>query len=380
MSVKKRLYMTATLLAAATLLSAGQSWAQDKEKIIVGAVLPLTGVLSPYGKPNLEAIQLAIDEVNTAGGVDGRQIELVVEDTQASNTTAINALNKVLRSDPVAIIGPGLGTQILALQPVTEKAKVTLIGGATTPGVTKTGAKYYFRNSGNDAEDKKLMAGFILNDLKKTKVGIVHVMAEWGYQGRDYLGKELKEQGNVEPVAIASYQPTDKDMTAQIESMNSAAAEVVFVQGYPVDESLTLKKFNQLRGTATYVASASTCKAFLRELVTPADVAGKYCQAPDVLPTQNERPAVQKFVQDYEARTGFAPDMYIAQDYDAVKMLVDIMKANGVERDAIRDGFKSTSYEGILGNYKADEEGTLWHQRVIMKFDDNGKTEVVARK
>lgn len=378
--MKKRLYMTATLLAAATLLSAGQSWAQDKEKIIVGAVLPLTGVLSPYGKPNLEAIQLAIDEVNTAGGVDGRQIELVVEDTQASNTTAINALNKVLRSDPVAIIGPGLGTQILALQPVTEKAKVTLIGGATTPGVTKTGAKYYFRNSGNDAEDKKLMAGFILNDLKKTKVGIVHVMAEWGYQGRDYLGKELKEQGNVEPVAIASYQPTDKDMTAQIESMNSAAAEVVFVQGYPVDESLTLKKFNQLRGTATYVASASTCKAFLRELVTPADVAGKYCQAPDVLPTQNERPAVQKFVQDYEARTGFAPDMYIAQDYDAVKMLVDIMKANGVERDAIRDGFKSTSYEGILGNYKADEEGTLWHQRVIMKFDDNGKTEVVARK
>jgi branched-chain amino acid transport system substrate-binding protein len=380
MSVKKRLYMTATLLAAATLLSAGQSWAQDKEKIIVGAVLPLTGVLSPYGKPNLEAIQLAIDEVNNAGGVDGRQIELVVEDTQASNTTAINALNKVLRSEPVAIIGPGLGTQILALQPVTEKAKVTLIGGATTPGVTKTGAKYYFRNSGNDAEDKKLMAGFILNDLKKSKVGIVHVMAEWGYQGRDYLSKELKEQGNLEPVAIASYQPTDKDMTAQIESMNSAGAEVVFVQGYPVDESLTLKKFNQLRGTATYVASASTCKAFLRELVTAADVAGKYCQAPDVLPTQNERPAVQKFVQDYETRTGFPPDMYIAQDYDAVKMLVDIMKANGVERDAIRDGFKSTSYEGILGNYKADEEGTLWHQRVIMKFDDNGKTEVVARK
>lgn len=366
-------------VAAGVSLMASAGFAQEKDKIIVGAVLPITGVLSPYGKPNLEAINLAIDEVNAAGGINGRKIELVVEDTQASNTTAINALNKVLQSKPVAVIGPGLGTQILALQPVSEKAKVTLIGGATTPGVTKTGAKYYFRDSGNDAVDKKGLAKFIINDLKKTKVGIIHVMAEWGYQGRDYLTKELKEQGNITPVAVASYQPTDKDMTAQVEAMNAAGAEVVFVQGYPIDESLTLKKFMQLGGKAIYMASASTCKAYLRELVTAAEVAGKYCQAPDVLPTQNDRPAVKKFVDDYKKRAGFPPDMYIAQDYDAVKMLAEIMKEKGVDRDAIRDGFKSKSYDGILGNYKSDEEGTLWHQRVIMKFDDNGKTSVVAR-
>jgi branched-chain amino acid transport system substrate-binding protein len=374
-----RTLLLGTAIAAAVSLLASPGVAQEKDKIIVGAVLPITGVLSPYGKPNLEAINLAIDEVNAAGGINGRKIELVVEDTQASNTTAINALNKVLQSKPVAVIGPGLGTQILALQPVSEKAKVTLIGGATTPGVTKTGAKYYFRDSGNDAVDKKGLANFIINDLKKTKVGIIHVMAEWGYQGRDYLTKELKEQGNITPVAVASYQPTDKDMTAQVEAMNAAGAEVVFVQGYPIDESLALKKFNQLGGKAIYMASASTCKAYLRELVTAAEVAGKYCQAPDVLPTQNDRPAVKKFVEDYKKRTGFPPDMYIAQDYDAVKMLAEIMKEKGVDRDAIRDGFKTRSYDGILGNYKSDEEGTLWHHRVIMKFDDNGKASVVVQ-
>lgn len=366
-------------VAVVASLPAEPGYAQAKDKIIVGVVLPLTGVLSPYGKPNLEAINLAVDEANAAGGVNGRKIELVVEDTQASNTTAINALNKVLQSKPVAVIGPGLGTQILALQPLTEKAKVTLIGGATTPGVTRTGAKYYFRDSANDAVDKHGVAKFIINDLKKKKVGIIHVMAEWGYQGRDYLTKELKEQGGLTPVAVASYQPTDKDMTAQVEAMNKAGADVVFVQGYPIDESLTLKKYIQLGGKADYIASASTCKAFLRELVTAAEVAGKYCQAPDVLPTQNERPAVQKFVEEYKKRTGFPPDMYIAQDYDAVKMLVQIMRDKGVDRDAIRDGFKVTSYDGILGNYKADAEGTLWHHHVIMKFDDNGKASVVVR-
>jgi len=71
--------------------------------------------------------------------------------------------------------------------------------------------------------------------------------------------------------------------------------------------------------------------------------------------------------------------MYIAQDYDAVHMLVAIMKEKGVERDAIRDGFRTKSYDGILGNYKSDAEGTLWHSGVIMRFDANGKAEVVSR-
>jgi branched-chain amino acid transport system substrate-binding protein len=359
-------------------LAAVPAHAQAKLKIVVGVVLPLTGVLSPYGKPNLDAISLAIDEANAAGGVNGRQIELVVEDTQASNTTAINAVNKVLQSDPVAIIGPGLGTQVLAIMPLTEKAKIPLIAGPSTRRVTQQGAQYFFRDSSHDEADKILLASFISNDLKKTKVGILHVMAEWGYSGKDYLTQELKKLG-VEPVAVSAYQATDKDMTAQIVAMNTAGADLVYTQGYPIDEALIVKKFDQMGNKAGYVASASLCKAYLRDLVSVSEMAGKYCQAPDVLPTYNDRPAVKAFVENYKKKAGFAPDMYIAQDYDAVGMLVSVMKAKGTERDAIRDGFKSTSYDGILGNYKADAEGNLWHASVIMKFEANGDVKVVAR-
>lgn len=360
-------------------IAAAPVYAQAKPKIVLGVVLPLTGVLAPYGKPNLDAITLAVDEANKNGGIDGRQIEIVAEDTQASNTTAINALNKVLQSQPVAIIGPGLGTQILAMLPLTEKAQVPLIAGPSTRKVTQQDAKYFFRNSSHDEADKVVLAKFIAQDLKKKKVGILHVMAEWGYSGRDYLSQELKKLG-LEPVAVASYQATDKDMTAQITAMNSAGADVVYTQGYPVDEALVVKKFNQIGNKADYVASASLCKAFLRELVSAAEMAGKHCQAPDVLPTHNDRPAVKAFVENYKKKAGFAPDMYIAQDYDAVGMLVSIMKEKGAERDAIRDGFKSKSYDGILGNYKADAEGNLWHSSVIMKIEGNGDVKVVARK
>jgi len=369
----------AAFAVGATIVSA-PAYAQAKPKIVLGVVVPLTGVLAPYGKPNLEAITLAVDEANSAGGVNGRQIELVVEDTQASNTTAINALNKVLQSKPAAIIGPGLGTQILAMLPLTEKAKVPMIAGPSTRRVTQQNAKYFFRNSSHDEADKVLLGNFIVKDLKKSKVGILHVMAEWGYSGRDYLSQELKKVGNIEPVAVASYQATDKDMTAQVTAMNTANADVVYTQGYPVDEALVVKKFNQLGSKADYIASASLCKAFLRELVSSADLAGKYCQAPDVLPTYNDRPAVKTFVENYKKKAGFAPDMYIAQDYDAVGMLIAIMKEKGVDPDAIRDGFKTKSYDGILGNYKADGEGNLWHHSVIMKIEADGSVKVVARK
>ncbi|RJF69393.1 ABC transporter substrate-binding protein [Rhodopseudomonas palustris] len=380
--LSRRFSVLAALAAVALVgssLAAPNAFAQAKPKIVVGVVLPLTGVLAPYGKPNLDAISLAVDEANKAGGVGGREIELVVEDTQASNTTAINALNKVLQSQPVAIIGPGLGTQILAMMPMTEKAKVPLIAGPSTRRVTQQGAKYFFRDSSHDEADKVVLANFIVKDLKKTKVGIMHVMAEWGYSGRDFLTQELKKLG-VEPVAVASYQPTDKDMTAQVMAMKSADADVVYTQGYPVDEALVVKKFNQLESKADYVASASLCKAFLRDLVSASDMAGKYCQAPDVLPTINDRPAVKTFVEAYKKKAGFAPDMYIAQDYDAVGMLISVMKEKGADREAIREGMATKSYDGILGTYKADEEGNLWHSSVIMQIQPNGDVKVVARK
>jgi branched-chain amino acid transport system substrate-binding protein len=370
--------LTASVMLVAS-IAATPLYAQAKPNIVLGVVLPLTGVLAPYGKPNLDAITLAVDEVNKSGGINGRQIEIVAEDTQASNTTAINALNKVLQSEPVAVIGPGLGTQILAMLPLTEKAKVPLIAGPSTRRVTQQDAKYFFRDSSHDEGDKAVLAKFIAQDLKKKKVGILHVMAEWGYSGRDYLTQELKKLG-IEPVAVASYQATDKDMTAQITAMNSAGVDVIYTQGYPIDEALVVKKFNQIGNKADYVASASLCKAFLRGLVTAAEMDGKYCQAPDVLPSHNDKPAVKAFVENYKKKTGFAPDMYIAQDYDAVGMLASIMKEKGVDREAIRDGLKSKSYDGILGNYKADAEGNLWHSSVIMKIEGNGDVKVVARK
>jgi branched-chain amino acid transport system substrate-binding protein len=373
----KKLVVSSAFLAS---LLSSAAHAQDNTDLVLGVVLPLTGILAPYGQPNLKAIELAVDNVNAQGGINGKKLRIEAEDSEASNTTAVNAMNKLLGSHPVAIIGPGLGTQILALQPLAEKAKVVMVAGGNTRTITQKGMKYFFRDSGHDEMDKELLAHFLVATLKKSRVGITHVAAEWGYSGRDFLTLEIKKEGGLTPVAVSSYQPTDKDMTPQIMSMMSANADVIVTQGYPIDESLMLKKFRQLGGKAIYVGSGSLCKAFLRQLVSKSEAAGAYCVAPDLLPTYNNRPAVQDFVKKYTAKAGYAPDMYVTQDYDAVGMLAAVMRQKGTNSDAIREGMASTSYDGVLGTYKADAEGNLWHHTVIMQFAPDGSVKTVAQR
>jgi branched-chain amino acid transport system substrate-binding protein len=371
----------ATAIAAITAagLLVGFTGESTAQAIKVGVVVPITSVLAPYGTPFVESMNMAVEAANAAGGINGRKLELVVEDSQASNTVAINALNKVLGSNPVAVFGAALGTQVLAMMPITEREKVPLIAGPSTRRVTQQGAKYYFRNSTHDAIDKETWTRFLVDDLGKKRIGILHVANEWGYSGRDNTAMFLDKLYGLKPVSIASYQPTDKDLTAQILQMGRDGADAIVAQGHPIDEALLVKQMIQHGVKVPHIGSGTLCIAFLRELVSPAEVAGRYCEGPDVMPPFNERPQVQAFVDAYKKRTGYLPDIYATHYYDATGMLIAVMKKYGVDREKIRQGFREMAYEGIIGAYKTDEEGNLWHNAVVMEFLPEGKIKIVRR-
>lgn len=105
-------------------------------------------------------------------------------------------------------------------------------------------------------------------------------------------------------------------------------------------------------------------------------MAGQYCEAPDVLPTLNPRPAVKAFVAEYIKRAGYAPDPYPTLYYDGMNMLITVMLNYGADREKIREGMAATSFEGVLGTYKADSEGNLWHHAAVMKFLSGGEVDV----
>lgn len=371
---KRPLQLAAIVIGALVLARPAEAQA-----IKVGVVLPITSVLAPYGTPYLDAMRMAVDEANKSGGVGGRQIELVVEDSQASNTVAINALNKVLQSDPVAIFGPALGTQILAIMPITEREKVPLIAGPSTRRVTQQGAKYFFRNSPHDAIGKENVARYFVDTLGTKKIGILHVANEWGYSGRDNITQFLQQLYDLKPASVASYQPTDKDLTAQILQMQRDGVAAIFIQGHPTDEALAMRQMRQLRVNVPVIGSASLCFAYMRDLVTSSEVVGRYCDAPAMLPPFSDDPKTQAFVAAYKKKTGFSPDIYTAQYYDSMGMLIEAMRKFGVDREKLAAGMKQLNYEGVIGPYKADEEGNLRHDAVVIEFLPDGKVKVVRR-
>ncbi len=349
------------------------------QPINIGAVLPMTGLAATYGQPYLAAVQLGIEEVNRAGGINGRMLEVTVEDSQASNTVAINAFNRVLQSRPVAIMGPGLGTQLLAIMPAFEREHVPVFAGPSTRRVTQQGAQWFFRTTSHDAVGKELWTRLIVEDLHKRRVGILHIANEWGYSGRDNTTAFLKSLFQLEPVSIASYQAGDRDVTAQLLQMQRDGADIIVSQGFPVDEALIVRQMRQLNINIPHIGSGSLCGAFLRNLVTPAEIEGHYCEGPAVLPTLSDSPAMKAFVAAYTARASFPPDIYATGYYDVVRMLAEVMKRVGVDREKIRDGFRNASFEGVMGTYHADAEGNLWTGSAIMHFGANGTATVVRR-
>ncbi|AUC98377.1 hypothetical protein CWS35_32070 [Bradyrhizobium sp. SK17] len=367
------------LLMAATLsLMPSVSLAQaQRDPVLVGVVVPLTGPLAAYGSPFSDAVQIAVDEVNAAGGINGRPIKLQIEDSQASNTVAINALNRLLQSKPVAMFGPALGTQILAMFPTIEREHLPTFAGPSTRRVTQQNVKYFFRATSHDGVTKQLVTRFMLEDLKKSRVGIIHVANEWGYSGRDNVTGYLEQFRQLKPVSVASYQPTDRDLTAQLLQMKSDGADVIFTQGHPVDEALVVRQMRQLNIEIPHVGSASLCATALRHLLTHDELAGRYCEGPDILPELNPNPKVQEFIRKYVAKTRMSPDVNETFYYDVAHMLAEVMKKYGVDRESITKGMREMPYEGIIGTYRADGEGNLWHRAVIMKFLPDGSAKIV---
>lgn len=372
--------VSAAVAAALAAPSLARSAFAQTGNIKVGVVVPLTGVLAAYGKPYLDAMAMAVDAANAAGGVNGRSVELVVEDGQASNTVVINALNKVLRADPVVLMGPGLGTQLLAMMPITEREKLPMLGAAGTRRITQTGAKYFLRIAPHDAIAKENSTRFIVDGLGKKKIGIMHVSNEWGYSGRDNVTAFLESLYGLKPVSVAAYQATDKDLTAQVTQMKRDDADAILIQGHPVDEALAMRQVRQLGLAQPFIGSSALGVAYLRNLADQSDFAGYYCESPMMLPSLSGDPKTQAMVVEYKKRAGFEPDTIAAIHYDGMALVIETMRKYGVTRESINNGLRQIAYKGLAGNYKSDEEGNLLDTSVIMQFTSDKKAKIVRSR
>jgi branched-chain amino acid transport system substrate-binding protein len=339
--------------------------------IKVGIYGDLSGQTSSFGQSTKNGALMAIDEINAAGGINGRKVEWVMEDDQGQTQQASTVVKKLINQDKVvAVLGEVASSNSLAAAPVAQEAKVPMITpSSTNPAVTQKG-DYIFRVCFTDDFQGAVAAKFAANTLKARKAAIL------GDFNSDYskgMSKFFREEfarlgGSI--VSEQTYTQTDADYKGQLTSIRSAAPDVIFVPGYYGQVGVIAKQAKELGITAPLLGGDGWDGPPLWDLGGTA-LNGAYMV--NHYSVDDPSPSVQKFVAAYKAKyAGVAPDAIGALAYDAMNVLADAIKRAGTtESVKLRDAIAQTrNFAGVTGSITINETRDAVKPAVVFELRD----------
>jgi branched-chain amino acid transport system substrate-binding protein len=364
--MKAPLPRIATGLAA--IAFAASAFAADNLRI--GLVAPLTGPGAESGRFQINGAKLAVEEVNKAGGVLGRPLELVIEDDQTTNPGAVLAFSKLAgEKDIPAFIGSIRSTQLHAMAPdILKLGKPVMIGG-TDPQLTRMNNPWLFRCRPNDSYSARVIADYGVNTLKVRKWAIVHSTDAFGTNGMKNLTAALEKLG-VTPVLTQGYTNNSQDFTPVALAVKQSGADVMGTyMTFEPDQGIFAKQLRQLGVNVSWVGSPTTATTTAIKLAGPA-LFGSFAVVDF---NKDSSPEAKAFAAKYEAAYKSSPDIFSSWSYDAVQVLsLAINKAKSLDPQAIRAAILAVKgYKGAEGVYAFDANGDGLHGYNIVK-NDNG--------
>ncbi len=341
--------------------------------IKVGEFASLTGKEATFGVSSHEGTLLGVEQINAAGGVLGKKLELLTEDDLSKAGEPATVVNKLISRDGVvAILGEVASSRSLEAAPICQQSQIPMISpSSTNPKVTETG-DYIFRVCFTDPFQGTVMANFASRTLKAKKVAIFTDVKSDYSKGLAKFFKEgfLATGGQV--VAELDYNGGDKDFKAELTAIKSAEPEAVFVPGYYTDVALICIQAKQLSLTAPLFGGDGWESDQLVRIGQEA-VEGTYFSthyAPD-LATERSRSFVAAYQKRFE---GKVPDAMAALGYDSVVILADAIKRAGTtEGPKVRDALAATrDFDGVTGRTSINEKRDATKPAVILQVK-NGK-------
>ena len=380
---KKSLRLACAVLGATLLSSvfAGCGSKESGDTIKVGANFELTGNVANYGNATIEGLQLAIDEANEAGGINGKKIELVSVDDKSEAAESINAATKLISDDGVKIIvGPATTGLVLAETQTATDAKVPIIAPcATSPEATVENGKvkpYVFRSCFIDPQQGAVMATFAAKELK-AKTAVIYVDNSSDYSKN--LGKVFKEKfeaagGKV--VMEEAFLQKDQDFKATLTKLKTANADVMFVPAYYEEVGKIVKQAREMGINSAILGTDGW------DDTKVVDIAGVDALNNTYFSTHySEKDAeVQGFIEAYKKKFNRAPNVFAALGYDAGKMLVDALKRAGSgDTEKIREALEATKDLKVgTGTISMDKNHNPIKTAVILEMK-NGEKELKAK-
>lgn len=326
------------------------------EPIKIGALFSITGPAAFLGEPERNTAKMMVDEINSAGGIKGRKLELIVYDTQADATKAVQAANKLIKDDKVvAIIGPSTTGDTMAVIPIVEKTEIPMISCAAGIKITEPVKKWVFKTAQNDA----LAVARIFDYMKRqkiSKIAILTVSDGFGSSGREQLRLQAKNFG-IEITSDETYGPKDTDMTAQLTKIRGGAAQAIVCWGTNPGPAVVARNVKQLGITLPlFMSHGVSSKKFIELAGDAAEgiilPSGRVIVANQLPATDPQKKVLLSYVENYRKHFGVDGDHFGGHAYDAVMLLKGAIERGGETPAAIRDALEKTEkFAGIGGTF-----------------------------
>lgn len=374
-------YVVLLLIVSMTLFFGVNCYGTSKT-LYIGVVNPLTGGAAAYGWRVLNAIKIAVDEINSDGGIDLNgdkvKIEIISEDNEGNPSVSVAAMNKLVYKDKVSVVISGPITSVtMADMQVTRKAKIPqLSAGAAGVQLCNQGNEYIFRVTGSDLNFTSALVRYAADNFNFKKIGILCEQGDWGEGGADLIAFNAEKLG-IEVVAREVFQKGDKDFKAQLSRIKSKGIEALFNWGLYSEAARIAIQMKEMGWNIPLFGGSGYSNDRLIEL------AGKSVEGAIFITSfipVDKRPEVQEFVKKYKGRFDETPDLNSGHAYDCVYIIAEAVKtAKSLEPKKLRDAIAATkNFPGISGELTFDENGDCLKETLICKIVD-GEFVVVDR-
>lgn len=353
-----------------------ESSGEKSGSIQIGAVLPLTGDSAAWGEQGKYGIQMALEEINSGGGVNGRKLNVIFEDSKADPKTAVSAIQKLISLDKVnAIIGDITSGATLAMAPIAERSKVVLIAPtASAPAISKAG-DFIFRVWPSDNLEGSAIAEYASKSGCK-RVAILHIQTDYGTGLRDVFASAFKSKGG-EVVFAQGYNKDETDFKPVLLKVSTVRPDAVYVVGYYKDTALILKQARDIGLKVQFFGATAV------ESPDLVKIAGKAVEGL-IYPTINDfdpdhpTPQVKDFIDTFTKKFGKEPDWASSHTHDALVVIADAIKTGGESGPGIKKAIATTRrFEGVTGKIVFDDNGDVIDKPVVIKIVRNGQFKVM---
>ncbi|MGE5673789.1 MAG: ABC transporter substrate-binding protein [Mycobacterium leprae] len=344
-----------------------QASSSSKQPIKLGAVFILSGPSAAYGIAQKAGVELAVTEINAGGGINGRPLDVIYEDSKGDKDQAINAARKLIDKDEVtAIIGPTLSTEMQAVGPIANQSGVPILGVSTTAdGITDIG-NYVFRNSLPESGVLPTTVQSAIQGFGVKKVALLWAQDDVISVNGAKIFKEQLQKQNVQVVAEDSFSVKDQDFNAQITKALAAKPDGIVLSTLYQSAALFMVQARKAGYTGPFIGGNGFNSPKLAEI---AKDAAEGAVVGSVWYPGRDDAKVKKFVADYTAKANMAPDQFAAQAYDGLYLLAEAMKQGGSNRDKVRDALAGIkNFEGVTGKFSFDEKRNPVMQPFILQI------------